>query len=387
MTASVIRGGKRLIVVASILAGLGAWVGPPKGYADTFQTLYGTALSGTVGGELVQINVDLTNLAGSSSSVLFSGGAGSDFDSLVLNNSTNPTDIYYDDFNKGTINHYNIPTNTNSVLGTVTGGSGAGPADIAVDPSGTSILVSEFNTGRIDRVTIPGGVSTQVVAPGVPVLNSVNGPEGLAFVPSVSTTSFFADVGPRGTPSSPGTKDIVEYNSSGAVVTTFTNGGAGYQNLDAMVYDPGSGLLWATSHFGKGIYSINPTTGATTFYPVTGFPLLDGAGSVSGSVDSLDGITVANGYIFVVEQDVGPVNGSGEPTYADEATNRVDVFNIATSTWSTNSTSLNVPALDDLAPFNTATITTGVPEPLSAGLALMGVSGLGLAALRRRRAC
>jgi hypothetical protein len=400
-----------LVATVAALVGVVVWLGAaPPGYADTFQTLYGTELgSGGGNASIVKITVDLTNLNNSSATTLYTAtNSSSDFDSLVLNSTNNPTAIYFDDYALGTVNKL---TNlggpaVNTVLGTVSGGVNAGPADMVVEQGGSTMLVSEFGNpagttgGQIDRVNITGGSPfTATVVTGL----VKNGPEGLVIASNVSATNFFAAVGLRGSPGTNGFKAINEYTSAGALVTSFTNPNGvgsstsnpsstpGFNSMDSMIYDPADGLIWGTSHYGQGIYSIDPTAangaaGSIHFYSLIGSgvtPL-----TVNGQ-DAIDGITVdANGNLYIVEQNVGPLSG-GQPTYGDVSQNRIDIFNIGTSTWSTATNSaLTENGLDDLAPasFSTTIPDNPVPEPLSAGLSLMGMSSLALVALRRRRA-
>jgi hypothetical protein len=389
--------------------GAAVWLGPAApGYADTFQTLYGTALSSSGNNaSIVKITVDLTNLNNSSATTLYTAtNSADDYDSLVLNSTNNPTAIYFDDYIHGTVNKL---TNlggpaVNTPLGTVSGGAGSGPADIVVEQGGNTILVSEFGNpagttgGQIDRVNVTGGspFTTPVVTGLVK-----NGPEGMVIASNVSSTNFFAAVGLRGSPGTNGFKAINEYTSAGAPVTSFTNplgigstisnpsGTPGFNSLDSMIYDPADGLIWGTSHYGQGVYSIDPTAadgaaGSIHFYSLVGSGVTP---LTSNGQDAMDGLTVdANGNLYVVEQNVGPIVGD-QPQYLNISQNRIDVFNIGTLTWSTATNSaLTINGLDDLAPadFSTTIPDNPVPEPLSAGLSLLGLGGLGLAGLRRR---
>jgi hypothetical protein len=371
---------------------------------DTFQTLYGTVLGIAGSGGLVKINVDVTNPSANSGAALFNvlpGVTGVNPDSLVLNNASNPTTIYFTDLNAGKVTSYSLVTNT--VGSSVTIGTGAGtmPQDMTVEQGGNTLLVSGF-AGQVYRVNLTS-FTTSTVGPTL----TATGPEGVVNVTNggnlgtISPTDYFVNggttsgVGTRGVASlsagSFGVKDILEYSQSGAPVATFNNGGAHFNSLDAMVYQASTGLIWATSHYGvpgtgaPEIYSLDPSNNTVHTYMLTQGGIItplatDGVGN---GWEALDGITVANGFLFIVEQNVGALNGTS-PTYSNDSVDRIDVFNTTTDTWVGSTNSIN--GLDDLAPVESTIITAGVPEPVSAGLSLLGLGGLGLAALRRRRA-
>ena len=182
------------------------------------------------------------------------------------------------------------------------------PQDIVLEPGGNSVLVSNFLAGTITRTNLTTLVTTTLVS-------KLPFPEGLAYD---AAGHLFANAGwgPNGTNSA-----VYQINpTTGAIVKTSTNFDP-TQTLDGLVYDPFSGLLYATSKNGEALYSIDPSTLIGT--SVGTVPVPDGPAS--------DG----HGLIYIASRG---------------ATFRIYSFNVLTNV----STPLTpVPGIDDLSPFVT----------------------------------
>jgi sugar lactone lactonase YvrE len=203
------------------------------------------------------------------------------------------------------------------------------PADVALEPGGNTMLVSEIWAGRIDRINLTTLTAATLLAPG-------GNPEGLAYVGA----RLFANLGLRG--GGPTGKYVAEINPvTGNILAT----SPGLDSLDWLTYDSFSGRLYASSLYGNNVLSINPNN-LNDVQDVT---------SKLGTIPGPDGITSDGiGNIFIAAG-------------VDEHVYQLDLIN------NTLTQKNYVYGLDDLAP---ASGLGSIPEP--SGMAL---AGLGLAAL------
>jgi len=205
------------------------------------------------------------------------------------------------------------------------------PQDIVIEPGGNTVLVSNFLGNTITRTNLTTLATTTLVS-------NIANPQGLAYDPaghlfaikgfaSVGTTSFVVQIDPV---------SGAILHSSIAFDSTNT--------LDAMVYDPFSHLLYATSQE-NGVFSIDPTT--LVAINVGGVPKPDGL------------TTDAQGLLYV----------------ASRTDSSIYSFNVLTNVATKMTT---VPGLDDIAlivnipPMITKTFTpTTVNQGANATLTLV----------------
>jgi hypothetical protein len=116
------------------------------------------------------------------------------------------------------------------------------PVDMTLEPGGGTMLVSELNGGKIDRIDLTAHQVSVLATPG-------GNPEGLAYD---CDGRLFANLGVR---SDGATKYVAELDP----VTGATLRVSPMLNfLDGLVYDTFSGKLYATTFFSNGLYAIDP---------------------------------------------------------------------------------------------------------------------------------
>lgn len=224
-------------------------------------------------------------------------------DSLMF--ATNGNIIYTLILN-GQVRQYNPTTSTDTLIAT----GFNEPADVALEPSGTSMLVSEFFGGKIDRINLLTNSTTTLGTYG-------GNPQGLAFD---SAGHLFAVLGTR---TSTATSFVARLDPITGAILGQTSPEV---SLDGLTYDAFSGKLFSPSTAGTGIYQIDPVNLAITLLPNS-----TGVG--------FDGITT----------------DSAGNLYIASASN-VYQYILGTQTLTPRTT---VPGLDDLAPLTGLGAQTG----------------------------
>jgi sugar lactone lactonase YvrE len=257
--------------------------------------------------------------------------AGVSLDSLIFDPAGR---IVYSELNNGTVAAFNPTTNTTVTLATGL----ATPIDLALEPSNTSVLVSDSTSSRLSRVNLAGGVGGTLLLGGRP--------DGVIYD---AAGDLFVNVSGGFQVNN---SQVEEINpTTGAIIHSTVNTGV---FLDGLTYDSFTGMLFATDYSNGRIVEINPTTMAFNFLTATG-----------ATISQPDGITS---------------DGMGNLFLASRGNSEVVEYNIALNTASNVAT---INGLDDLAP--ASGLGSPVPEPsilfmLSAGL--LGLGGVVFGAKR-----
>ncbi|HWY87423.1 MAG TPA: hypothetical protein VNX28_11895 [Gemmataceae bacterium] len=303
----------RFVAASTAALVLGLWLG---GAARAEQLIVTNISDGKL--EMVDTNTNAI-------SVIANVGGGPD--SLIFDASGR---IIYTNLTNGSVHAFDPVTNSNTVLATGLGSTGI--QDLALEPSKTSVVVSDPGGGNIFRVSLAGGSSLLTSGVGVP--------RGIVY--DASGNLFVAD-GNDGT--------IRQLNPvTGATIRSIRTG----FGIDGLTFDPVTGHLWAANAFGGGLGLAEIPTDLSSFTQHTSSPA-DGIES--------DG----QGHIFMADS---------------QATNkRIFEYDIATGT----TTALTpVPGIDDLAPI----VGLGsAPEPASLTLTTLAIRSMaGYGWYRRKRA-
>lgn len=148
------------------------------------------------------------------------------------------------------------------------------PQDLALDPNGNIIYTANFLGNSITKTNLTTLATT-------PLITNFPRPEGMAFD---STGRFFANAGGFG-----GVSNVYQIDpNTGAILKT----SAAFDpsnSLDGLVFDPFSGLLFATAQLGSALYSIDPNTLIAT--KVADVPSPDGL------------ITDTHGLLYIASRD------------------------------------------------------------------------------------
>jgi len=233
----------------------------------------------------------------------------------------------------GGLRAYNLTTGTDTLIA----GGLSRPADITVEGPNT-VLVSEFNAGRIDRINLTTGA--------VSLLGSYGGtPNGLTFDAS---GRLFAVLGTR--TGGPTGSFVAQLNPiTGAIIAQT----AGLNSVDGLTYDRFTGQLFGASTLGSVLYSINPNN----LNSVVGIALPGLADGVSSN---------GRGDLFI----------GGRPPAGQTGASIFD-YNLMTGVITTSATIAGSGSID---------LVGAVPEPSTFALVAIGaVACAGRYGLGRRR--
>lgn len=253
-------------------------------------------------------------------------------DSLIFDTSGNLLYTEYGVYTgtAGEIRSFNLTTKADNL---VVGGLAKETVDLALDPGGASLLVSNRGAGEIDRVTLPSGPST--------TLNGSFTGDGLNGLAYDATGNLWAVNNTNRT--------LNELDpTTGAILHSYSVGGTAY--LDGMTFDPVTGNLFIAD---GGCMEEMTTLGADL--------------GCKGSFGVLDG----------VESD-----GKGDIIVADTGAGKVGQYDISTGV---SSDLFSAPGLDDIAPVAGLGAPPPAPEPGSLLLLGIAVSGLLFVGARRLR--
>lgn len=266
-------------------------------------------------------------------------------DSLIFANSN--TIIYTSNPSSGSnLYEYNTATHTNTLLapGTDLGANTTVPGslrDLALTPSGNSVLVSSYAGGTVYKVNITTGAVSSFITG-----TTSTHPQGIVF----ADNNLFLNLG----------SGIEQLNpTTGALINSnITN-----KNLDGLTYDPKTGFLFATSGTtgGDSILQINPTTLAEKTLAISG-------AGVPSSLN-LDGIeAIGNGNLIIADY-----NGNSMLEYATGTTSTTVLTSAA--------------GIDDVSPLVGlgGSDVAGTPEPGTFVLFGTGILLMSFLMLRSRK--
>lgn len=240
-------------------------------------------------------------------------------DSLIFDPQGN---IVYNSFGNSLVGRYNVTTQVNT---SVTG-SFVGPADMALEPGGSTLLISNAASTTISRVDLGTSSAIGVLPVGAR-------PDGLAYD---NAGHLFAVLG---------LNEVAQIDpTTGAVLKTVSTPSA----PDGMTFDTATGKLYVSSDDG-GFYTLPTDLSSASFT------------SVPGKV--FDGIASEGNSLYFVVRNTGGL-----------------LYDLGTN--SIVETSPTIASADDIAPV-AGLGSPQVPEPASIGVIGIGLAMLG--AVRRRR--
>src|SRR5262249_17627020 len=152
--------------------------------------------------------------------------ANSEFDSLIFNSSGQ---IIYDDFNQNQIRLFDPATKQDKLLSS---NNVDGPLDLALEPGGKSVLISNNTAGYISRLALET-LKTTVVGPGYgDGLTYDNNQRLFAFVPGAMVAQL-----------NPSNLSIVNGNVSPSI-----------PGLDGLAFDSNNGMLYGSTDGNGQVY-------------------------------------------------------------------------------------------------------------------------------------
>jgi sugar lactone lactonase YvrE len=241
--------------------------------------------------------------------------------------------IVFSELDDGTVAAYNPNTHTTVDLATGL----ASPIDMALEPSLTSLLVSDSTSNSLGRVSLAGGL--------IGTLHLGGRPDGVTYD---AAGHLFVNVSGGFQVNNSSVEEINP--TTGAIIAQTGNTGV---FLDGLTYDSFTGKLFASDYNNGRIVEINPTTLAFSFLTPSG-----------AALSQPDGITS---------------DGQGNLFVASRANAHVIEYNIAGNSATVIGT---INGLDDLAPAS-GLGSNATPEPCS--MLMFGAGVLGLWTVRRRR--
>jgi hypothetical protein len=203
----------------------------------------------------------------------------------------------------------------------IAGGFSPELVDIALDPSGASVLVSDRNItggeiGNIDRVNLTTGVVTVLTA-------GVNTVDGIAY--DTKTGGLFALLTPGGASG----QRLVQIDPTTGAITNTGDATSSFGFMDGLTYDPVSDKFYAG--LGGCLQTFDPNSVTLK------------AGACVGAFTSIDGVeSDGAGHILVADVGAGAI---GQYTLAGGTSTHI----------------LTTPGLDDIAPV--AGLGAPTPEP------------------------
>ena len=186
----------------------------------------------------------------------------------------------------GTVSIFDPSNGSNSI---VVGGLSY-PRDLIFDPGQSSILVSNFGKGEIDRVNLLTGTLTPLTTKLGTVDGLAYGPKGELFA-VINHHTQIARIDPK----------------SGAILKTLTvvtNHTVSYYGLDGLTYDAYTGHLWATDVGAGANCLVEIGTGLTAFklHQVGNLPTPDGVIS-DGKGNLYIGVNLAKVFAYNIPTD------------------------------------------------------------------------------------
>jgi len=263
-------------------------------------------------------------------------------DSLVF---SGPNTIVYSEQNNGRLSQGQLNRVNTDGSGPATIATGfQNNQDLALDPGGASVVMSDTDNHRVVRVNLTTGITTVLSQFASPVRGIAYDTAGHLFV---NVDNFQGAGGPD---------QIVQIDPlTGVVINSLNLPRPG----DGLTFDPSSGSLWAASVIDASVMQIADNLGS-----VTEFDCTSGDTSVCFIYDGVE--ADGNGNV-----DLANVNGY------------IDQYNIASGTFSFLAPA---PGIDDLAPLvgegSPSPVSSATPEPSSVLLIATGLAAIFL--LRKR---
>lgn len=245
-------------------------------------------------------------------------------DSLIF---SSPTTIVFSQVNTGSVNQVNTDGSGNTMIA-----NGFNfPEDMAVDPGGQSVVVSDSRNDRVIRINLTTHLVTTLATFTSPVRGIAYDASGRLFVNEDSSQTIGS---------------ILQLDPiTGTVLGSLTLPHAG----DGLTFDPVSGELWSASINNSGVMGIADNLSSAAAFHCS---IIDS--TICGQYDGLE--ADGNGNVLLAN-----VNGY------------IDQYNIATGVFSFV---VNASGIDDLAPIiglGSPPPPSSTPEPASALLVATGV--------------